>query len=289
MNWQARLILVELPGYWWDDTIAGAGAFPSSVGVVCGTIFPKRFLMPDNQTLTQLPPLQGCLVCHAEEATSLSEPRKLFGFGHNYPVLRCSQCGAVALLDASLPDEWRINYRRLSRDPAYYYVAVHFGKAGWLSAQQALTISTDGFVQRQRVRQARMSDLGWLRPKTLNPPPPVMDIQEQVFLTLKGVTYQDASVFSRWGRSGGGDLLDSGKLYVTDRALHLLGQRRNWSHALADIQRVTYDRRAWTIVLSTPSHPQQYRGVHVSDQFDPQLVATIVEALREVLAAEASL
>src|SRR5690554_1514124 len=98
-----------------------------------------------------LPPLQGCLYCHAEGTTALYPSRKILGVGSDYPVLKCSRCGTSAEFDAdpALPEAWHIRYRHVNRDPRYYYVALHFGRAGWLSAQEALAISTDGYVQRQ--------------------------------------------------------------------------------------------------------------------------------------------
>lgn len=228
-----------------------------------------------------IPPLQGCLFCHSEGTTSLSQGRKLLGFGSDYPVLKCSRCGSTALLDIdpSDPDRWRIRYRRVSRSPRFYYVAVHFDKAGWLAAQDALTISTNGYVQRRRVQQAKEGDLGWLKVVPMNPPPPFMKAGEKVHLALRAVTYQQTPPRNLFGRAEQGTVLDSGKLYVTDRNLHLLGQRRDWTHALDEINDVDYDALGWTIHLNGATQPEQLQGAAVSEQFDPQLVAAVVENL----------
>jgi len=234
-----------------------------------------------SNEIDAIPPLLGCLYCHTEGATTLSPGRRFLGFGSDYPVLTCRHCNSVALLDYKPGDSqnWRIRYRRVNRAPRYYYVAIYLGKAGWLSAQKALAASTNGYVQRSRVQQIRAGNLSWLQPSTLHPPPPLMSAEEVVYLTLRGVTFQEAPPSGFLVRADQGAVLDSGKFYVTDQKLHLLGQRRDWSHRLSDILRVEYDDRAWTIVLNTPGQPQQYRGPNVSDQFDPQLVAAVVEAL----------
>lgn len=231
--------------------------------------------------VSTIPPLLGCLYCHAEGSTTLSPPRKFLGLGGNYPVLTCSHCASVALLDydPGNAQNWRIRYRRVNRAPRYYYVAVYLGRAGWLSAQKALAASTNGYVQRTRVQQTRAGDLSWLQPATLRPPPPLMGVNEVVYLTLRAVTFQEAAPPGLLVRVDQGTVLDSGKFYVTDQKLHLLGQRRDWSHRLSDIRKVEYDEKAWTIVLNTPGQPQQYRGLNAFDQFDPQLVAAVVEAL----------
>jgi hypothetical protein len=228
-----------------------------------------------------IPPLLGCLYCHAEGATTLSPGRRFLGFGGDYPVLTCSACASVALLDYDPEDSqnWRIRYRRVNRALRYYYVAIYLGKAGWLSAQKAMEASRSGYVQRTRVQQARAGDLSWLQPAPLNPPPPFMGGGEVVYLTLRAVTFQEAPPPGFLVRADQGTVLDSGKFYVTDQKMHLLGQRRDWSHRLSDVQRVEFDDKAWTIVLNTPGQPQQYRGPNVLDQFDPQLVAAVVETL----------
>lgn len=228
-----------------------------------------------------IPPLQGCLYCHSEGTTTLVEGRTLFGFGNHFPILRCGNCNSTALLDYNPEDaeHWRIRYRRVNPSARYYYVAIHLGRAGWLSAQQALVISTNGYAQRARVRQTQAGDLAWLQPAPLRPPPPLMSTEEVVYLTLKAVSLQEAPPSGFLVRPDQGTVLDTGKLYVTDQKLHLLGQRRDWSHRLTDIQKIAYDGKSWTIVLNTLGQPQQYRGLNATDQLDAQLIAAIVETL----------
>lgn len=228
-----------------------------------------------------IPPLQGCLYCHQQGTTLLTESRKLFGFGSDYPQLKCTHCESVALLDvvADAPQDWRIRYRRVNHAPEYYYVAIHLGEAGWLSGDDALAISTNGFVQRQRREQAGRGDLTWLDPAPLRPPPPLMSPAETVYLTLKGVTFQELPPPGLLARPDQGAVLDSGKFYITDQKLHLLGQRRDWSHQLIEIQHIDYDDQAWTFILNTPGEPRQYRGLNAWDQLDAQLVAAVTDAL----------
>ncbi len=236
-------------------------------------------MMDDGQDL--IPPLQGCLYCHAEGTTELSEPRKLLGFGNNYPLLKCRRCASTALLDYTPadPSSWRIRYKHINTGPRYYYVALHLGRAGWLSAEDALEVSINGFVQRRRVQQARSGDLEWLRPSPLRPPPPLMPPGEAVYLTLRGVTLQEASSSGFLSRSENIAVLDSGKFYVTEEQLYLLGQRRDWAHALANIVQVDYNEQGWTLTFRTTDRLLQYRGMNIPDQFDAQLVATIIETL----------
>ncbi|MCD4687017.1 MAG: hypothetical protein K8S97_13900 [Anaerolineae bacterium] len=229
----------------------------------------------------QIPPLQGCLYCHVEGTLTRNEGRKILGLGSDYPTVKCSHCESVALLDVNpdAPAQWRIRYRRVNHAPQYYYVALHLGAAGWLSAEDALAISTNGFVQRQRTRQATAGDLHWLHAAPLNPPLPLMTAHEVVYLTLKGVTLQEAAPSGLLTRSDHGTLLDSGKCYITDQKLHLLGQRRDWSHPISDVQSIAYDQHGWTLLLASAETAQQYRGVNSPDQFDAQLVAEIVRVL----------
>jgi len=187
----------------------------------------------------------------------------------------------VAQLDVldDFSDNWRIRYRHVNRSPRYYYVRLRFGKAGWLAASQALHLSTEGFVQRKRVQQVDEGDLSWLQPVRLEPPPPLMSSDENIFLSLRAVTYQQAPPPGLFVRPDQGKILDSGKFYVTDQKLHLLGQRRDWSHRLSDVENVEYDESVWTIYLNNAGELHQYRGVNVSDQFDAQLVTAIIQAL----------
>ena len=221
------------------------------------------------------------MYCHSEGTTTLVASRKFLGIGSEYPSLKCSHCGAVALLDvnAVIPDQWRIRYRHFSRALRYYYVALYLGKAGWLSAHKALEISTNGYVQRRRVQQARAGDLSWLPPVPLSRPLPFMDADESLYIVLKGVTYQEVAPRGLWARPDRGAVLDSGKLYVTDRALHLLGQRQTWSCDFSQILRVDYDDGSWTVYFDTGDGERLFRGLNVDDQLDAQLIATIIESL----------
>ncbi len=230
------------------------------------------------EDMASLPPLQGCLYCHSEGTITRSEPRRFLGFGDVYPQLKCSACGAVALFDLTDGD-WRIRYKRFSRAASFYYVALHLGAAGWLSSGDALDISTEGFVQRKRVEQAKVGKLSWLQAAPLLPPPPLMTPEEKVFLSLRGVAYQQSALPGFWARSDQAEVLDTGTFYVTDYKLHLLGQRRDWSHRLSDIRKVAYDHRSWTIYLNTAGSAEFYRGMALASQMDPQLFSAVVEAL----------
>jgi len=234
----------------------------------------------DGATRDLPPPLQGCLYCHSEGTTVLARSRKILGLGSDFPIVKCAHCDSTAYLDyqPDLPDGWRICYHRANRAPRYYYVFIHLRKAGWLSAAQALLASTNGFVQRARVAQTQAGDVSWLRPASPNPSLPLLPPAERVYLTLKGVTLQEGPPPGFLIRATAGTTLDSGKAYVTAQHLYLLGQRRDWSHPLSDIRVATYDETSWTVSLE--GNERHYRGVNVSDQFDAQLVATIIDALR---------
>ncbi len=245
--------------------------------------------MPDEM-LEHLPPLQGCLYCHSEGTTYLTEGWKFLGFGPDYPVLKCSQCHAVAWLDVGVggEDNWRIRYRRVNSAPRFFYVAQHLGGAGWLSAQRALAISTESYVQRRRVHQAKEGNLDWLQPAPLRPPPPLMRPEEKVYLTLRAVSLQSTPPSGFLMRFNQGGILDSGKLYVTDQKLHLLGQRRDWSHLLQDVEQVEYKRNAWMIYLIDRGQAQHYHGAALDGQPDPQIIATVIEALQRWMALRAN-
>lgn len=240
--------------------------------------------MPDET----IAPLLGCLYCHSEGTTTLQNGRTFLGFGSDLPVIKCEHCGAVALLDESRPGDamgWRIRYLRFKQTPIYYYVSVYLGKAGWLSASDALAISTDGYIQRQRVYQTQAGDLSWIHSHHLYPPPPLMNIDEQIYLALRGVTYQEAPTLRFLLRWGQGTILDSGKFYVTDQKLHLLGQRQDWSHDLKDVQIASYSQREWFVRVGTPEGLHQYNGNNQADQIDAQLITAIIKQLQANLSA----
>ncbi len=224
------------------------------------------------------PPLLGCLYCHAEGTTTLAEGRKVLGLGSNTPTITCSTCGAVAFFEAGEgQDQWRIRYRSINKASRYYYVMIHLGQAGWLESEEALEQSRVGFVQRQRVQQTQRGDLSWLRRIALNPPPPLMSPEEAIYLTLNPASLQQGA------KNGGvlarteGVTQDTGRVYVTDRKLHLLGHRRDWTHKLTEIQRVDHNEQHWRVYVGDGS--QYYQGENLPNQLDAQLFATVVKTL----------
>jgi hypothetical protein len=227
----------------------------------------------------QIPaPLQGCLYCHTEGSITLAEGRKILGFGSGLPTLTCSSCGSVALFEAGTdPDTWRIRYKNVNKSPRFYYVMLYLGRAGWLTAEQALEVSRNGYVQRQRIQQTQRGDLTWLHPAPLNPPPPLMSPDETVYLTVNPVTFQQAMRAGSVLAQGEENVLDSGRFYVTDRKLHLLGHRRDWSHKLTDIQRVEHSDQHWRVYVGESE--QHYQGTNDPNQIDAQLFTTIVKML----------
>jgi hypothetical protein len=76
------------------------------------------------------------------------------------------------------------------------------------------------------------------------------------------------------------NVLDSGKFYVTDRKLHLLGHRRDWSHKLTDVRRVEHTDQYWRIYVGESE--QHYQGSNTPDQIDAQLFSTVVKMLCRV-------
>ena len=227
----------------------------------------------------QIPaPLQGCLYCHTEGSITLSEGRKILGLGSGLPTLTCSSCGSVAMFEPGEDnDTWRIRYKTVNKSPRFYYVMLYLGRAGWLSAEEALEFSRKGFVQRQRVQQAQRGDFSWLHPTPLDPPPPLMSHDEQVYLTMNPVTFQQAMRAGSVLAQGEENVLDSGRFYVTDRKLHLLGHRRDWSHKLSDVQRVEHNDQYWRIYVGESE--QHYQGTNLPDQIDAQLFTTVVKML----------
>lgn len=225
-------------------------------------------------------PLQGCLYCHAEGTVSLVEGRKILGFGSGLPSLTCRRCGSVALFEAEPgSDRWRIRYKKVNRAPQYYYVMVFLGSAGWLEADEALEISRNGYVQRRRVEQATHGDLSWLSPAPLNPPPPLMSPDENVYLTIDPVAFQQvqAGATPSFRGQSDGSVLDSGCFYLSDRKVHLLGHRRDWSHKLSDIHDVQHTDSHWRIYVGTTG--QYYQGANHPSQIDAQLFIAVVRAL----------
>jgi hypothetical protein len=90
-------------------------------------------------------------------------------------------------------------------------------------------------------------------------------------------TFQQAMRAGSVLAPGEENVLDSGKFYVTDRKLHLLGHRRDWSHKLNDIQRIEHTDSYWRIYVGESE--QHYQGANLPDQIDAQLFCAIVKQL----------
>jgi hypothetical protein len=227
-------------------------------------------------------PLQGCLFCHSEKTISSGERKTLFGLGRPQQTLTCSSCGAVALFQSQSPDQWRIQYVKVPHVARYYYLRVHLAEVGWLDSDQALEISQRGYVQRHRMQQIQRGDLAWLHPHRLTPPPPLMSPAESVYLTIEPVTLSQEGAARGTGllsqlpiNRGNQAVMDSGRFYVTDLKIHLLGERRDWSHKLTEISKFDHDLRGWRLTVGT----QVYSGENHADGVDAQLFVTVVKSL----------
>jgi len=236
--------------------------------------------MDENSSQTLPPPLLGCLYCHQEGTIVQSEGRKLFGMvGSSHPVLTCNHCGSVALLDYTEGStDWRIRYRKYSKDDQYYYAALYLGKAGWLNADEALDVSRTAYVQRQRVEQARQHDLSWLHPEDISPPPPLIDQDEWVYLVFRHVNYRQGS--SRLAHHESDSVLDAGTFYVTNMNIHLLGQQRNWSYPFTKIYAVDFDTKSWYVYVEADDTSGYFQGYPLPDEVDAQLAAAVLDAFR---------
>ncbi|WP_119072939.1 hypothetical protein [Aggregatilinea lenta] len=211
----------------------------------------------------------------------------MLGIGGEFPILRCSRCGTTAEFDAdpALPEAWHIRFRHCNSDPRYFYVALHFDKAGWLTGQQALTISTDGYIQRQRVQQAQSGDLSWLQPEQI----PEDERAGQPYLSLKGTSLREPVGTGILGLGSGSTVLDSGKLFVTGDMLYLDGQRQVWKYPFDVIKDIRYSDQAWTVTVEQGDRAVSMQGTNLPDQIDVQLIATVIEALwRKYLAGPQS-
>jgi hypothetical protein len=168
---------------------------------------------------------------------------------------------------------------------------VMLNMTGWLEAEEAITVSMRGYAQRQRVVQAQRGDLAWLNPIPLDPPPPLMSADECVYLSINPVTYQQGKNTPKAAQNKDGEkniekpakpttmnetVLDSGRFYLTDRKLHLLGHRRDWSHKLSDITGVEHDDKFWRIYVDNT----YYQGSNHAEGIDAQLMTAIVNAVR---------
>jgi hypothetical protein len=218
-------------------------------------------------------PLLGCLYCHAENATELVEGRKILGFGAGLPSLTCKNCGSVALFEHEPgAQRWRIRYKKVNRMPRYYYVMLHLGAGGWLRDDDALEISRVGFIQRLRVGQASRGELEWLHPAPLSPPPPLMSPDENVYLAVDPV-----SLMQNTQNRADATTLDAGAFYVTDKKVHLLGHRRDWSHRFSDIHDVKHTDANWQVHVGAAG--QFYQGANHPGQIDAQLFTAVICAL----------
>jgi len=232
--------------------------------------------------LARLPPVQGCLFCHTERAVSVEPRRAPRSRAERFLVIRCSYCGAIADLDAdpNRPADWRIRYRKVNDAARYYYVARYLAGGRWLDREEALRISLNGYVQRQRVRQTSGGDLSWLSPIVLAPPPPFIMPGETIFLELRAVTLTRLAPRTWILRAGQDELLDSGKLYVTDRKVHLLGQRRDWSVGWADALDTGYGTDTWQLYVAGDERLRALSAQRAANEIDPQLIVAIVDLLR---------
>ncbi len=230
-------------------------------------------------TVDDLPaPLQGCLYCQAEGSTTLTEGRRFLVFGSATPTLTCKSCGAVAFFEAgSNSHTWRIRYKKVNRSSRHYYAMVHLGNGGWLNAEEALEFSRRSYVQRHRMLQAERGDLSWLHAGPLPPPPPLMSPEENVYMMINPVAFQQSTRGGIVLAQDEENVLDSGCFYATDRKVHLLGKRRDWSHKLSDIQDVEHTDQCWRIYVG--SAHQYYQVTNQRDQIDAQLVTAVIRAL----------
>jgi len=224
-------------------------------------------------------PLQGCLYCHAEGSTALAEGRKMLGIGGGQ-VLICSQCGAVAQFEQldTVATHWKIRYRTVSRAARYYYVWLRLGQGHWLDAETALAESQRGFIQRRRVQQTQQGDLSWLAFYQLPELPSLMSAEERVALTLRPASLRHVNKAGRVALLAGDDpVQDAGICYVTDRKLHLVGERRNWAHKLSEVRRVDQNERCWRAYLG--GGDSYYQGENHTGQVDVQLFGAVIQAL----------
>jgi hypothetical protein len=225
-------------------------------------------------------PLLGCLICHAENTLTLTESRQLLP-GGKYPLLVCSKCESTARFDANPdnPDDWRIRYNKISSDILYNFARYSFKRRGWLHSEEALSLSTDVYIQRQRLNQVTEGDLSWLKPGRLSPPPPLMSAREVVYLALKPVTYYETGKTRIPGMGRRDVELDTGTLYATGTKLHLLGQRRDRSHRLTEVRDVQYRGGMWTIHTVAGEQPHHYQGLANSGSLDAELIAAVIDLL----------
>ena len=225
------------------------------------------------------PPLVGCLICHTEGTTSLLEGRRFLSFGSDAPILDCTHCQSSAFFDwnEEQPEYWRIKYRKIP--PPYLYAWSLFNGAGWVESEQALELSTQVYVQRKRLEQTRNGDLSWLKPTRLSPPPPLMSPIEWVYLEFLSITYNETKQTGLLSRTPNASILDTGRFYVTDGKIHLLGQRRDRSHRLSDVRAVEFHNQAWYVHIAGEK-PHHYQGYAQDGILDAELITAIITTLK---------
>lgn len=229
--------------------------------------------------MDQPEPLVGCLICHQEGTLTLSEGRRVFGMGEQAPMITCSHCESTAFLswEEDDPQAWRIKYRHI--DAEYPYAVLRFAKQGWVRDEDALAISTDIYAQRHRVQQTQAGDLSWLSTQQLDPPPPLMHPNETVYLTLKPVTYREVNPSKIPFFQTEDDVLDTGTCYITESKIHLLGQRRDRSHKLEEIEYTDFAGNRWMAYVNNAQ--LYYGGITDENSLDAQLIAVIIQTLKD--------
>ncbi len=214
-------------------------------------------------------PLLGCLYCHAEGTITELQPRPLFGA--DFPRLVCSRCRSVALFDEDRErGQWRINYQRYNRDKRYFFAALCLGGVEWLSADEAVDLSTKSYIQRERVQQAKRGQLSWLKPQASLPPS--ISPTEQLFLSAKQVELYDKQ------RS---IAVDSGALYITNAGLHLLGAAQQWAFDYNEVSATDFAESGWDIQLITNEQEYNIHCKYREDEMDPQLTIVILRTLMQ--------
>ncbi len=220
-------------------------------------------------------PLLGCLYCHAEGTITQIAARKFAGLGSDFPRLICSRCQSVAWFDEDpTTGDWRIHYRKHGRGPLYQFASVRLGTAGWLKADEALQVSTQTYIHRQRLQQAKRGDLSWLRVnQTL---PPSLPSSERVYMVFESVT-----LYSQQPQSKVDAVVDSGAIYITGANLYLLGRDREWAYPLAQIQQTKFTDSEWQVVLGMTDIQQYFACNPQTHELDPQLAVNVLNALRQ--------
>lgn len=229
------------------------------------------------------PPLEGCLVCHTEGSVALEEGRSLPIVGTLMPTLNCDSCGSVAKFrwDGESVSRWAIRYQKILSEFPYTGANRRLLGKGWLSADDAISISSEIYIHRQRLQQIADHDLSWIKPSRLNPPPPLMTPDELIYLSLKPASYCETGNRRMAFMSDDGVVLDTGILYVTDSKIHLLGQRRDRSQRLSEITDLEFRDDQWFIHVDMDDQRHHYRGLGQGGILDAQIIVAIIGVLNE--------